>query len=590
MSQASTLRYEWNTVNWRKLEIKVFKLQKQIYQASQKGNIQLVRKLQRLLLSSSSAKMLAVRKVTQDNRGKKTAGVDGKTVLTNKEREHLAETMKLQDKVKPIRRIWIDKPGKKEKRPLGIPTIEDRAKQAQVKLALEPQWEARFEPNSYGFRPGRSCHDAMEAIREAIKRKQAYVLDADIAGCFDNIDHQALLLKLNTYPRLRKTIKAWLKAGVLQNGCIQSNDKGTPQGGIISPLLANIALHGMETDIKHALRQELFDHMKGKKSKASYMLSARKLSVIRYADDFVVIHENKEIVLKAKIFLKEWLKSMGLELKEEKTNVCHTYADNEQQKAGFEFLGFNIRQYKGNTNKQGYVTLIKPGKENVKKHLLNIKEILRNHRGETQDTVIRNLNPIIKGWSRYYQHVVSRKVFERADHETFQKLWRWARYRHPHKGRRWVKDKYFLGHNNDRWRFKTKDHKLLVRHSDHKINRFVKVRGTKSPYDDDMTYWASRVGKYPGISPRLAMMLKKQKGKCFHCNLYFKADDIAEVHHSDGNKKNNRAGNLLVLHGHCHDDVHKESMYKKHQITEEPDVLKGTSPVLKPSMGGDAHT
>ena len=558
MNQVLIQRYEWDTLNWRKLEKRVFKLQKRIYQASQNGNIKLVRKLQRLLTYSTSAKFLAVRKVTQDNRGKKTSGVDGKTVLKNEERKLLAENLNLKAEAMPIRRVWIPKAGKSEKRPLGIPTIKDRAKQALVKIGLEPEWEAKFEPNSYGFRVGRSCHDAIEAIYESVKRKKAYVLDADISGCFDNINHNTLLSKLNTSPRLRRVIKAWLKAGIIDNNVFHKNEKGTPQGGIISPLLANIALHGMENDTKEALKQDLFEYMKAKKGKASYMLSKRMLSIIRYADDFVIIHEDKAIMMKAKTFIEEWLKDMGLELKPSKTRICHTYSSIDGTKPGFDFLGFEIRQYKTNTNKQGYATIIKPSKESLKRHLKVIRESLRNHRGETQDTVIRNLNPIIKGWSRYYINVASRKTFEKADHETFRKTWRWARFRHPHKGLKWTKDKYFKHHkNNDNWRFKSPKGSILVRHTDHKIKRTPKVKGTKSPFDGDFVYWSTRMGRYPETSTRTASLLKYQQGKCKYCKLYFKTEDIIETHHINGDLKDNSTANLALLHGHCHDNIHR---------------------------------
>jgi RNA-directed DNA polymerase len=345
MSQVTTLRYDWDTVHWPRLERNVFKLQKRIYRASQKGDQPTVRKLQRLLLCSASAKWLAVRRVTQDNRGKKTAGVDGQTALTKNERHQLVEDLPLTAKAMPIRRVWIPKPGKAEKRPLGIPTIRDRVNQALVKMGLEPEWEAKFEPNSYGFRPGRSAQDAIAAIYGAIKNKQAYVLDADIAGCFDNIDHAALLDKLKCSPFLRRRIKSWLKAGVMDGSVLQPNQQGTPQGGIISPLLANIALHGLEMDTKQALGRELLLYMKQKRGKGSYMLSARMLSIIRYADDFVIIHEDQQLLLKAKEYITTWLQAMGLTLKETKTRLCHTYQAIGDQLAGFNFLGFHVRQY-----------------------------------------------------------------------------------------------------------------------------------------------------------------------------------------------------------------------------------------------------
>lgn len=253
MNTALQPMYEWNQTPWRKLERMVYKLQKRIYRASNRGDVKTVRRLQKLLMKSRSAKYLAVRRVTQDNQGKKTAGVDGVKSLTPKQRLKLVEEIKLGSKVSPTRRVWIPKPGREEKRPLGIPTMYDRALQALVKLALEPEWEARFEPNSYGFRPGRSCQDAVQAIFDAIRFKAKYVLDADIAKCFDRIDHKALLNKLNTFPTIRRQIRAWLKAGVMDNLQYFDTSEGTPQGSVISPLLANIALHGMEWRIKDYL-------------------------------------------------------------------------------------------------------------------------------------------------------------------------------------------------------------------------------------------------------------------------------------------------------------------------------------------------
>lgn len=230
-----TTTYEWNKLPWRKLERRVFKLQKRIYQASQRGDVKTVHKLQRLVTKSWSAKCMAVRRVTQDNQGKKTAGIDGLKILTPKARLILVNSLQLGHKAAPTRRVWIPKPGTEEKRPLGIPTIHDRALQALVKLALEPEWEAKFEPNSYGFRPGRSVHDAMVAIFNEIKAKTKYVLDADISKCFDRINHEALLRKLNTPPTIRRQIRAWLKAGVMDGKELFPTSEGTPQGGIITP-------------------------------------------------------------------------------------------------------------------------------------------------------------------------------------------------------------------------------------------------------------------------------------------------------------------------------------------------------------------
>jgi len=311
----SNLMVEWKDLNWRKLERVTFKLQKRIYQASERGDVKAVRKLQKTLIRSWSAKCVAVRRVTQDNQGKNTAGVDGVKSLTPKQRTTLVSSLKLTGKAKPTRRVMIPKPGTEEKRPLGIPTIDDRALQTLVKLTLEPEWEAKFEPNSYGFRPGRSCHDAIEAIFNNIRYKAKYVLDADIAKCFDRIDHKALLDKVKTYPTLRRQLRCWLKAGVLENGNYSPTNEGTPQGGVISPLLANIALHGMEERVK-----QYAETLKGKKAK-----NRKALSLIRYADDFVIIHEDINVILACQKIIADWLSDIGLELKPSKTKLTHTF-------------------------------------------------------------------------------------------------------------------------------------------------------------------------------------------------------------------------------------------------------------------------
>ncbi|WP_408037540.1 group II intron reverse transcriptase/maturase [Tolypothrix bouteillei] len=384
---------EWKHINWRKLERRVYKLQKRIYRASERGDVKTVRKLQKTLMRSESAKCLAVRRVSQDNQGKKTAGVDGVKALTPKQRLALVAKLKLGSKVKPTRRVWIPKPGKDEKRPLGIPTMYDRALQALVKLALEPEWEALFEPNSYGFRPGRSCHDAIGAIHTSINQKPKFVLDADIAKCFDKINHTALLHKLNTFPTIRRQIRAWLKAGVMDNQQFQDTSKGTPQGGVISPLLANIALHGMENRIK-----QFAETLKGSKRD-----NKKALSVIRYADDFVILHEDITVVQRCRLIIAEWLKDMGLELKPSKTRLTHTLNKYDNSEPGFNFLGFNIRQYRVGKyhSLQGFKTLITPSPEKQRIHYKRIASIIDDHKQAPQQALISRLNPVIRGWSNY---------------------------------------------------------------------------------------------------------------------------------------------------------------------------------------------
>jgi RNA-directed DNA polymerase len=271
MNAASPPAYEWKEIPWKEIEVSVHKLQKRIYRASKSENIVKVRKLQRLLVSSWSATCLAGRRVTQDNQGKKTAGVDGVKNLSPRQRLDLVKSLKIGCKAAPVRRVWIPKPGKDEKRPLGIPTMRDRATQTLVKLALEPEWEVKFEPNSYGFRPGRSCWDAIKQIHTCINQKPKWVLDADIAKCFDRINHQALLDKIDTFPRLRRQIRAWLQAGIMDGDALFPSEEGTPQGGAISPLLANIALHGLEK-----VAEKAFQYTR----KGWYY----PINVIRYAD------------------------------------------------------------------------------------------------------------------------------------------------------------------------------------------------------------------------------------------------------------------------------------------------------------------
>jgi RNA-directed DNA polymerase len=565
MNTITKSMYGWSDINWHKLERGVHKLQKRIFQASNRGNVKLVRRLQKLLISSRSARLLAVRRVTQDNQGRKTAGVDGVKSLTPKQRLILVDKIKLGTKAKPTRRVWIPKPGTSEERPLGIPTMNDRALQALVKLVLEPEWEARFEPNSYGFRPGRSCHDAIGAIFIAIHHKAKYALDADISKCFDRIDHTKLLSKLNTFPTLRKQIRAWLKAGVMDGKKLFPTDEGTPQGGVISPLLANIALHGLEELIKGLAPK--FDMKRKNNNQIGVRDKLRSISVIRYADDFVVLHENIDVINLCKNTIEKWLADIGLELKPSKTRIAHTLKKHNDEKPGFDFLGFNIRQfpagkYTSGKNSHGillgFKTIITPTKESQKRHYRKIAEVIDKAKGASQGSLIKRLNPIIRGWCNYYSTVVSSKIFQRFGHLTFHKLWKWCTKRHAHKGRRWIRLKYFKTIDNDNWSFSSKESASalkLMKHGETEIRRYVKVEGTSSPYNGDWVYWSTRMGKHPEVSIRVASLLKRQKGKCIHCNNYFKDGDSIEIDHITPKSKGGKDSynNWQLLHRHCHD-------------------------------------
>jgi len=548
---------EWKDIKWRKLEKVTFKLQKRIFQASERGDVKAVRKLQKTLIRSWSAKCIAVRRVTQDNQGKNTAGVDGVKSLTPKQRTNLVRKLKLTGKAKPTRRVNIPKPGTTETRPLGIPTINDRALQALVKLALEPEWEAKFEPNSYGFRPGRSCHDAIQAIFVSVSQKSKYVLDADIAKCFDRIDHKALISKISTYPTLNRQLKAWLKAGYCDQGSLFPTNEGTPQGGVISPLLANIALHGMEDRIKQYAETLTIISPGGFKLNKNQKRDT--LSLIRYADDFVIIHEDLNVVKKSQEIIADWLSDMGLELKPSKTKLTHTL-NKIEGKVGFEFLGFHVQQHKvGNyraasngTFKTGFKTIIIPSKAKVKTHLAKIADVIDTHKNTPQAALISKLNPIIRGWSNYDSTVVSKETFSKVDYLTYDKLRAWARTR----GKGDInKDKYWRTVGDRNWCFSTEDGLELLNHASTPIVRHIKVKGEASPYNGDWIYWSKRRGEYPETPNRVASLIKRQKGICPHCGLYFTSTDIVEVDHikptSLGGK--DTYDNLQLLHKHCHD-------------------------------------
>ncbi len=553
-SQASiNPNLKWKDVKWKRVEKSVYKLQKLIYRASSRGEIRKMRKYQRLLTKSYYARLLAVRRVTQDNQGKKTAGMDGIKNLSPMQRFNLVYLLASRHlKASPTRRVWIPKQGLDEKRPLGIPTMYDRALQALVKLGMEPEWEARFEPNSYGFRPGRSTHDAIAAIYISINHKSKYVLDADISKCFDRINHDALLEKIGKNP-YRRLIKQWLKSGVFDNNQFLDTVEGTPQGGVISPLLANIALHGMEERLMEFAKTIDMKNSNGRQK--GWQAKCLSLSLIRYADDFVILHEDIKVVLQAKAVIQEWLNQIGLELKPPKTKIAHTLEEYEGNKPGFDFLGFNIRQYKVKSTEQGFKTLIKPSSKSIKAHYRKLADIFNKFKTASTEALIAKLNPIIRGWAKYFSTVVSKKIFSHMDMLLWKRLWRWASRRHPNKSAKWVKKKYFPNVKGTRnWVLNDGEY-ILNRHSDVPIIRHIKMKGNKSPYDGDWTYWSSRIGKHPGVRKEVTTLLKRQKNKCASCGLIFRPTDLIEVDHIVPKSKGGDSTykNKQLLHRHCHD-------------------------------------
>ena len=392
-------KVEWNSINWKKIQLRIWRIQKKIYYASRQNNKLEVIKLQKILINLLEAKLLATRKVTQDNRGKKTAGVDGVRLLAPTKRFQLAYSLKIDGRCDPIKRRLIPKPGNPtEFRPLGIPTIRDRAKQALVLLALEPEWEANFEKNSYGFRPGRRPHDAIEAIHSSINKSPKYVLDGDIRKCFDQINHDALLNKLDTFPVMCRQVRAWLKAKIIMQDETIFPQEGTPQGSVLSPLLANIALNGIEDLLSNWIAEiPAFSPGGHRISKPN---RRKRLLYVRYADDFVVLHPDKEIVESAKTIIEGFLKTMSLEIHEGKTRITHTYLSVDNQRPGFKFLGFWIRNYPVGKTKRGkrgeaYKTFIRPHPKNISDVLRKVKKVLRQNRNVI--TVVERLNPIIRG-------------------------------------------------------------------------------------------------------------------------------------------------------------------------------------------------
>jgi RNA-directed DNA polymerase len=574
----------WNAVEWKSVQTTVFKWQRKIYSASKNNDLIQVRKLQHLLLNSTVAKLLAIRRVTQDNQGKKTAGIDGIKSLTPTQRMEMVLTLTFPTKALPLRRgNALALPGSPEKRPLGIPTLKDRCLQALFKLAMEPEWEARFEANSYGFRPGRNAHDAMAAIKNGIQKKSKYVLDADIAKCFDKIDHHALLEKIGMQGKYRKQIKFWLEAGVLDSGIFSETTEGTPQGGVISPLLANIALHGIETHLKDCMKTIPVFYNSGTKVRPSR--AHETLQIIRYADDFVVLHDDPNVILTMKQEIQEFLSKIGLKLSEAKIRLTHTLVLSEEDKKlgfhgeiGFNFLGFTVKQFYSKHRsacvagkKIGYKTLIYPSEKSMNKHQEKLHAVIfKEGKRLDQTRLILKLNPIIQGWANYFgvSHANTIGCLSKQDYLLYLKLRKWAQRK---KGTTGMSTSYWKGSKTKKWSFGTLGNSQLLEHTNYSKSLgtkdgYIKVKGEGSPFDENQLYWTKRLTTNPLFSTRICTLLKSQKGKCNRCHLPFMDSDVMEVNHmiSLHQSEKDQYENLQLFHRHCHDTkTHEDQMKLK---------------------------
>ncbi len=536
----------WHSIDWAKAHRTVRRLQARIVKATQEEKWGKVKALQRLLTHSFSGKALAVKRVTE-NQGKRTPGVDGKTWTTPQEKATAIQMLRQRGyHPHPLRRIYIPK-SNGGKRPLSIPCMSCRAMQALYLLALDPIAETISDPNSYGFRKERSPADAIEQCFTVLgkKRSPQWILEGDIKACFDRISHEWLLAHI---PMEKSILRKWLKAGFIDKHVLYPTEEGTPQGGICSPVIANMALNGLE--------RRLLERYP--KPKTGYNA---KVNFVRFADDFIVTGISKELLeQEVKPLVEQFMRERGLALSQEKTVITHI-------EDGFDFLGQNVRKYKGKL-------IIKPSRKNVSTFLRKVRTLIKANKQTTTGNLIVQLNPLIRGWANYHQHVVSKVTFARVGHAISQALWRWAKRRHPSKSKQWIKERYFKSCNGKNWVFygllATKEgvvENRLLHPAYVPIKRHVKIKGEANPYDPA---WEEYFEKRLGVKMvhnlkgkrQLIALWKEQKGLCPICQQKITQLTGWHNHHLvwrvNGGK--DTADNRVLLHPNCHRQVHSQRL------------------------------
>jgi RNA-directed DNA polymerase len=551
MSAAATLAgafpdgpTEWHAIDWQAAHRTVRRLQVRIVKAVREGRWGKVKALSWLLTHSFAGRALAVLRVTQ-NQGGQTPGVD--RVVWNTPAKKTTALHALRQRgyhPQPLRRAYIPKSNGK-KRPLGIPTMHDRAMQALHLLALDPIAETTGDPYSYGFRVGRNCADALRHAHDVLSHRHnaRWVLEGDIKACFDRIGHDWLLAHV---PMNRAVLRKWLKAGFLDQGVFHATTEGTPQGGICSPALANMTLDGLQR-----LLAEHFAPDRARQRK-------HKVHLVRYADDFIITGSSRELLeQEVRPLVARFLKERGLELSEEKTHITHT-------EDGFDFLGQTVRRF-------GAKVLTRPSRKSVATVLAKARAIIRSSGQASAGELILRLNPVLRGWALYHRHGASGRTFGLVDQRIFWGLWRWARRRHRHKSSRWLMEHYFPAAGarprvfTGTWtdREGKRETATLFRCSAVRIRRHTKVRGNANPYDPCWERYyeerlEARMRETQAGRWQVRVLWEAQQGKCPHCNQTITPETGWQVHHVEWRVHggSDLLENLELLHPNCHRQLH----------------------------------